>query len=272
MERYRAYLLGGAALLVVAVVGILVAFNAAQPAYACAEQWTAPATAAPAASPAPGASPGATPRIGFVQADLGRNHIAVGQNVTYPLCPPASGRHYNATGLGPIKAQLYGPDDSTIPQGWIHNLEHGGLVVLYRCPGPGCDDAGQAAFRQFYASFPASPICKLPVGAVSPVITRFDQMAYPIVAMLWGQLLPLETWDPNLVLAFFNQQAERTNPEQACPRPTATPGPSTPAPSASASSGASPGAPASPAASGSLAPSGSPAAAAPGASPAPSAS
>jgi hypothetical protein len=239
--------LGGALVLLLAGIGVVLALNAAEPAYACAEQWQAPA-----ATEVPSAAPGSTPRIGYVQPDLGRNHIAVGQSVKYALCPPASGRHYNAPNQGPIRAQLYGPDETTIPQGWIHNLEHGGLVVLYRCPGPGCEDAGQAAFRQFYQSFPPSPLCKLPVGNVGPVITRFDQMAYPIMALLWGQVLPLDRWDPNLVLAFFNQQAERTNPEPVCARPTATPGPSTPAPSVSASPGAS--STASPAATGSLTP------------------
>ena len=198
-------MLGGAAVLLLGAVGMVVALSAAQPAFACAAQWTAP----PSGSPAPDGPPGASPRLGYVQPDLGKNHIPVGQSVQYPLCPPASGRHYNAANLGPIKAQVYGPEDQTVPQGWVHNLEHGGLVVLYRCPGPGCDDAGQAAFRQFYSSFPPSPICKLPVGTVGPVITRFDQMAYPVVALLWGQVLPMDTWNPDLVLAFFNQQAER---------------------------------------------------------------
>jgi hypothetical protein len=232
--------LGGAAVLLLGAVGVVVALSAAQPAFACAAQWTAP----PSGSPAPDGSPGATPRLGYVQPDLGKNHIPVGQSVQYPLCPPASGRHYNAANLGPIKAQVYGPEDQTVPQGWVHNLEHGGLVVLYRCPGPACDDTGQAAFRQFYSSFPPSPVCKLPVGTVGPVITRFDQMAYPLVALLWGQVLPMDTWNPDLVLAFFNQQAERTNPELLCARPTATPGASaaSPAPTASPGASATPGA------------------------------
>jgi hypothetical protein len=254
LERYRLWILGGAAVAAIAIVGFLALSNAAQPAYACDQQWQAPAATtapAPTATPSGSSAPASTSRIGYVQPDMGRNHVAVGQTVEYPLCPPASGRHYNATGLGPIKAQVYGPDDSTLPEGWIHNLEHGGLVIVYRCPGPACEDAGQAAFRQVYAAFPPSPLCKLPVGAVGPVITRFDQMAYPMAALLWGQILPLETWDPNLVLAFFNQQAERTNPEPACPRPTPTPEASTAAPSGSPSAG--------PAASATTAPSSSPA-------------
>jgi hypothetical protein len=221
---------------VLGVVGLVVALNAAQPAYACAQQWTAAATQTPGAS----ASPGSSSRIGNVQPDLGDGHVPVGRTVRYPLCPPASGPHFNATNLGPIKGQVYGPEDTTLPQGWIHNLEHGGMVILYRCPGPACEDAGQAAFRQFYASFPASPICRLPVGSVGPVIARFDDMAYPIVAMVWGLVVPMQTWDPALTLAFFNQQGERTNPERLCPRPTATPGPSTPAPSPTSSPAASP--------------------------------
>jgi hypothetical protein len=238
LDRYRNLLLGAVGVAALVVIGAIALFNAAQPAYACAEQWTAPgATDAPAA--------GVSPRLGYIQPDLGKNHIDVGQNVRYALCPPASGRHYNATNLGPVKAQVYGPDDVQIPQGWLHNLEHGALVVLYRCPGPGCDDAGQATLRQFYASFPNSPICNLPVGSVGPVIARFDQMAYPFAALLWGQILPLETFDTTQILAFFTNQAERSNPELGCPRPTATPGPTrsaSPSVGPSGSPAASPGA------------------------------
>ncbi len=56
------------------------------------------------------------------------------RNQHYAYCPPASGPHYNNPGIdGPIPAKFYGPDDGTRPEGWIHNLEHGAVVILYNC-------------------------------------------------------------------------------------------------------------------------------------------
>jgi hypothetical protein len=212
-------------------VAIFVATSAAQPAYACSQEWL---------EPDGGTSSG--DRIGYVQPDLGRNHVAVGQKVTYPLCPPASGSHYNASNLGPVKPQVYGPDDPQVPQGWIHNLEHGGMVILYRCPGDLCDSAGQARLQQAFLEMPESPVCHFPPTQPlsGVVITRFDQMAYPVVALLWGQILPLQSLDVEQITAFY-QQAELTNPEIGCPRPTATPAAATGDPAASPSGSAGPG-------------------------------
>lgn len=233
LERNRGRLLWGLAGLAVLAMAGIAFVNATAPAYACSSEWNPPLPASPA--------PGASPRLGIVQTDTGREHIAVGSFVRYALCPPATGKHNNATGEGPIKAGVYGPDDQTLPQGWIHNLEHGGLVLLYRCSGgdTACTDTGQAALRQFNASFPNSPVCNLPAGSIGPVVARFDQMKWPYAALIWGVVLPLNTLDTAQITAFFHQQGERTNPEALCAKPTSTPGPAgTPAASAAASAGA----------------------------------
>lgn len=229
LERYRTLLIGGVGALALVAVGIFVATSAAQPAYACGQEWTASGAGSP-------------DRIGYVQSDLGKNHVAVGQKVTYPLCPPASGNHYSASNVGPIKAQVYGPNDPQLPQGWLHNLEHGGMAILYRCPGELCDPAGQARLQKAFLEMPDSPVCKFPPTQplAGVVITRFDEMQYPVVALLWGQILPLESLDAEQISAFYLKHAERTNPEVNCPRPTATPAPTTESPAASPSG--SPGA------------------------------
>ena len=223
-DRNRTLVL--AALAIVAVVGVgAVAFTAAtSPAYACAAQWLPDVTPPPA--------PSATPRLGYVQPQLERTHVQPGDFVRYPFCPPASGKHINGQGTGPIPAKVYGPDDQAIPQGWIHNLEHGGLVLLYRCEGSdACTDAGQSALQAFYAAFPASPVCNIPAGSLSPIIARFEDMAWPYAVLLWGEVLPLQALDTNAILAFWAQQGETSNPEKLCSAPTPTPAPTgSPAP------------------------------------------
>ena len=210
LERYRLPILGVAVVAAIVVLGAFVLSSATTPAYACSAQFQPPASTDPS-------------NKGVAQDDLGRSHVPVGQTVTYPLCPPASGNHSNASGEGPIAPRLYGPNDATIPQGWIHNLEHGALVVLYRCTAAtdtGCSDSTQTAMQTFVRSFPASPVCGIPAGTLSPVVTRFDQMPKPYAALVWGRGLYLDTFDTKAILSFFGQEAERTNPEPQCASPS----------------------------------------------------
>jgi hypothetical protein len=79
------------------------------------------------------------------------------------------------------------------------------------------------------------------------VIARFDQMSTPFQAIVWGRVLPLDTFDQAKILAYWQQWGERTNPEQQCAAPvpsaepstSAAPGEST-APSASPAPSATP--------------------------------
>ena len=258
LERYRNVLIGVAAVAVIAVVGAGLFAAATAPAYACSNVWV------PEPTPTPGADASAQP--GYVQPDMGNGHVGTGSAVTYTYCPPASGRHWNAQGNGPIQPRLYGPDDVVQPQGWVHNLEHGGIVILYRGDGPGATEAGQQELRALYDAYPPSPVCGFEAGTSSgPVIARFDDMSTPYTALVWGRALPLETLDAEAIIALDRAYGEQTSPEKLC-QPS-------PSPSASASAGASgsPDASASPAASGSPSAPASPSAA-PSGSAAPSAS
>jgi hypothetical protein len=204
-ERYRGVILG---ITVVAILAVGVAFlfaGAAQPAYACTST-LAPATPAVAA-------PGATPRLGQVTRDLGRAHVATGQRVAYEFCPPTSGPHYNDARYGPIATRFYGADDRTDPQGWIHNLEHGMMTVLYRCP-EGCDEAAQAALRALQAQLPASPLCAFPATS-SVVVTRFDELPTPYAAVVWDRVYLLDALDVSAIATFQQQSADR-GPEPQC--------------------------------------------------------
>lgn len=248
LERNRNRLIWLAGVTAVALIGAFVFVSAGQPAFACSTEFN------PSASPA--ASDG---RLGYVQQDMGRSHTLQSPQ-RYLYCPPASGPHSNT--FGPMKPGVYGPDSGAIPQGWIHNLEHGGLAVLYSCTAGtnACTDAGQREFQNFYSNFPNSPICNFPPGTTGPVVARFDEMPYPYAALIWGRVLPLQSFDTATILKFFDTEGERTNPENTCPdKPRDG---SSPSASPAASGEASPAASgeASPAASGEASPAASPSA------------
>lgn len=223
LERHRNLIVIVAALAGVALLSAFVFTSASQAAYACSTVWTPTPTASPAA--------GATPALGYVQPDMGRGHLAVGDKVSYTYCAPASGSHYNKPGAaGPIPARVYGPNDSVLPEGWLHNLEHGGIVILYTGASSGATPEGQAQLRALYDAFPAGPVCGTPKGQTAPIMARFDQMSTPFQAIVWGRVLPLDTLDQTKIIAFWEQWGERTNPEKQCAAPSATPtGPATPA-------------------------------------------
>jgi hypothetical protein len=236
MERHRVPIIVGAALVGVALISAFVLFSASQPAYACSTIWSPAPTASPAA--------GATPALGYVQPDMGRQHANIGDKVTYTYCAPASGSHYNKPGsAGPIPPRVYGPNDSVIPQGWVHNLEHGALVVLYTGSSAGATPEGQAQLRAFFDAFPPGPVCGTPKGVIGPVIARFDQMSTPFQAIVWGRVLTLDSFDQAKILAFWQQWGEKTNPEPQCaaPSPSASVAPSgSPAASESVAPSATP--------------------------------
>jgi len=217
LERHRGEILGLVAIVAIVLAGGFVFVQANSKAYAC----TTLTIPAPAASPLPDGSPAP---LGQVQQDMGRNHILPPASQRYEECPPASGNHYAAPG-GPITARYYGPDDATLPQGWIHNLEHGGLVILYSCDQGACDSGTQQQLQDLFKNFPASPVCHIPKGQIGPVITRFEDMKAPIAALLWGRVLFQQTLDTQQIIDYFNTQAEPHTPEPQCAAPTPTPAP-----------------------------------------------
>jgi hypothetical protein len=250
LERNRTallWLIGALVLAVLLFVGFVL--PATTPAFSCdnefsptpAPSWVAP-TPAPVgsgATPAPAVTP---PPPGYVQPDMGHVHETnVSKPIRYTWCPPASGRHYNANGFGPIPGKLYGPDEKTTPGGWIHNLEHGAIVLLYSCKldPDACTESGQQALADLLARWPNSPICNFPPGTLTPIITRFDDMSWPFAALVWDLVLPMQTIDEPTLFDFYARQAERFNPEPKCAQPTPTPEPTptagptgTPVPSA----------------------------------------
>ena len=217
LERFRTPIL--AMVVVAAVVGIslFVFTSATAPAYACTSIDTVK-------TPVDG-------QVGQVQPDMGRGHVDTGDKVTYPVCPPASGRHLNKKGFGPLQPKVYGPDDQSSPTGWVHNLEHGGLVLLYSCTKGACDNASIDTLKQFSTGFPPSAICGIPAGDVGPVVAKFDDMPTRFAALVWDRVYYFDTLDAQKVYDYYLAYGEKVSsdgvwlapPEAQCAAPSPTP-------------------------------------------------
>ncbi len=261
LERYRSAIITVAAVAAVAVAVGFVFLGSTQQAYACTNLFS-PSPTAPLA-------PGSSDRLGFFEDDMGANH-AVSNPQRYLYCPPASGPHLNVSGKGPIAPRVYKPSDKVGPTNWIHNLEHGAMVVLYRTDSPGATEAGLQAFRDYAAALPPSPVCKVQTGVISPVIAPFNEMPHPYAALVWDRVFYLDTWDPALVTRFYLSESERLDSEgamvappekvycQGSPTPSVNPSaPGSPAASSGDPASVGPSTLASPSAAPSLAPSAS---------------
>ena len=220
-ERYRLLIVGAIAVVIVAgLVAVMANLSGTTAnAYECTTLLTpgptdpiptprAAASPAAAASTAPGASaaPVATPepqptqKLGFTTQDLGRGHVATTTKVTYDYCPPASGQHYNVGGQAPLPHQFYPPSTTLVPGNWIHNLEHGYVVLLYK--GEISADV-QQQLQAIMAEADPNATC----GYAKVIAVRFDQMdpGVNFAAAAWDRELLLGTFDKQALLTFANQ-------------------------------------------------------------------
>ena len=108
---------------------------------------------------------GASPQPGYVQPDMGNGHVAIGTKVTYTYCPPAAGSTTTRAGAGPIPSRVYGPNDTVIPQGWVHNLEHGAIVSSTAATAPSVRRPGGPP--GLLRRYPAEPGLRLRAGRAS---------------------------------------------------------------------------------------------------------
>ena len=170
----------------------------------------------PAPSESPGTLPSAgptapspTPRLGFTTDILGRNHVRdLNAVIEYAFCPPTSGDHFNVTNRGPIRAAVYPANEEQIPGGWLHNMEHGYVVALYRCQsgvlGQG-DCISAAEMAQMQAFFDQAPTSINPSCKTKVVVARFDSMDTRFALLAWGRALLVDEFDLDTALLFAQQ-------------------------------------------------------------------
>lgn len=143
----------------------------------------APITTTTTLPPAAGCVTTAMPIRGF-------NHVATGSGIDWADDPPSSGNHY------PIWAR-WGLYTDPVPRGyWVHDLEHGGVVVLHR------PDVGAQAIAALHAAFdaiPLDPSCthRRTVLTPDPLLA-----SAPIAVVSWGWQMLCDGVDQQAIVDF----------------------------------------------------------------------
>lgn len=156
---------------------------------------------------------GATVDSPIVTPSYGGAHQAPGSRLEYASCPPASGPHYQQSGVAPARPAAYGPDSNIGPGSWVHNLEHGFVVALYRCVDDVCpSDDVLSDLRRFVLQGPSSAGV-VNCGYPSKVLAaRFDDMSTPFALVSWERVLLLDSFDPDVALQFARRWIEASSP------------------------------------------------------------
>jgi hypothetical protein len=120
-------------------------------------------------------------------------HVLECAPIAYATNPPSSGEHY------PVWAS-YGEHDFALPRGyWVHNLEHGSVVVTYNCP-EGCEDDLTAA-RAWLASLEPDVACGS--GPARVLLVPDPLLNAPWAASSWGYTLRANCFDADTFSAFY---------------------------------------------------------------------
>jgi len=133
-------------------------------------------------------------------------HVTLCSSVSYPTNPPSGGAHWAVWAA-------YKKFSTAVPRPmYVHNEEHGGVVLAYRCP-EGCPDV-VAALGDVYDKAASDPSCS---GAVRArlVLTPDPDLPTPIALAAWGATYVATCIDPPSLASFVSSHYGQ-GPEDTC--------------------------------------------------------
>jgi hypothetical protein len=145
-------------------------------------------------------------------ADEGRTHVDPSTSPTYKAYPPASGPHYSAQGIAPVPFPTIATSSNPLVEGqYIHNLEHGGIAILYNCPsGADCTTLQNQLTDYINKLAPIEPT----FGEVKIVMTPYTRgMQKKVALVAWDYIEFLDGYDQAAITRFYESHVDR-GPEQ----------------------------------------------------------
>jgi hypothetical protein len=117
------------------------------------------------------------------------SRLHVSGPVDYPDPPPTGGMHDQCWGT-------WGVHDSTLaPEHWVHNLEHGGMVLLYHC-----DDGCSAEVERMKAFVTAHP---------RTLLTSYAELPKRFAVVAWGYRVVSDCLDDAVLARFYAEHFDR---------------------------------------------------------------
>jgi len=138
----------------------------------------------------------ASAQVGRQMPDEGYQHVPDGTAATYGHQPPTSGQHWPRWAAWEFQARELPPEI------WVHNLEHGGIVILYRCDTP-CPDLIQQ-LRELYTTFPKSKH-----GHVKLLTSPHQKLKTRLAILAWTWIDEMEEFDRQRLLRFYQAHVDR---------------------------------------------------------------
>lgn len=138
--------------------------------------------------------------------DEGADHVATGTQLSFASNPPASGKHYPLWGR-------WGVHPEVLPRGhWVHNLEHGGVALLYRCDGA-CPEI-EAGLRAVMDNAPTDSACSSAIRT-RLVLTPDPLLDTKVAAAAWTHTYTADCVDGPSLLEFIRSHYDQA-PESLC--------------------------------------------------------
>jgi len=142
--------------------------------------------------------------VGTAVPDEGQTHVDPSTTPTYKSYPPASGPHYSVQGLAPVPWQTI----ATLQEGqYIHNLEHGGIVILYDCPsGADCTTLKNSLENYVKTLAPVEPQFK----EIKVVLSPYSRgMRKKVALVAWDYIEFLDGYDQAEITRFYENHVNQ---------------------------------------------------------------
>ena len=141
------------------------------------------------------------PRLGEHQQDRGNGHIAAAQKASYPSLPPTSGEHWG---------QPQGPAPWGVKSSWLpfevttHNLEHGGIVIMYN----GLETKEVQQLQAIVRDMSSQGFNKI-------ILEPWPDMKdAKVICTAWNWILKLQSLDAVSIVKFTKQHYDDEAPEK----------------------------------------------------------
>jgi hypothetical protein len=135
-----------------------------------------------------------------------RSHVEPCSDLRFASHPPTGGDHFGVWAS-------FGSYDAPVPWGFlVHSMEHGAVVLAYRCEGP-CDDV--RAELEAIAGSVDDPVCRDEDTLARVIVVPDPDLEQPIAAVAWEHAYLATCLDPPSLRAFVEANLGNA-PESLC--------------------------------------------------------